>query len=499
MFQQKEILILLAFSTALLVCSQNSFACTCAPQQTTLDAFERSDLTIIAKAVSIKKFNGSIPISIPAGHFLESVQMVVEKVYKGDVKNGEEIMYIQGGWSGCSFTFKEKDIGNKYLLYLNEPIDNHRRYYEVTTCERSNLLNYVRDDLLYLDNLEKVRGKTRISGSLGIWNNREGPGLSGRKIRLIQKDKIWETTTDKYGVFEVYDLPPGEYLIEPEIPNGWRIEKTYIQAFAASVIRNRINDIRGPIESIPILLEEKRHAGLDIFFITDNAIRGRILSPSGQPMEGVCLDVIPINGRQSMPPFGCTNINGEYEIDEIPTGKYMIAANADGKLSAHEPFETFYYPGTFNKRKAKVLSVGEGTFISGINMQIPRIKERIEISGGVYYSDGNPVANATISLDFRPDAKPEQAYIKTEHGHSDNGKFRLVILKGLEGTLLGTMRTYRGEFENCPALERIITESGKQTLVIQTNEVRISGTENLKDIQLSFPFPYCEKSKAASK
>lgn len=30
--------------------------------------------------------------------------------------------------------------------------------------------------------------------------------------------KTYETKTDENGVFEIYDLPPGKYFIEPEMP-----------------------------------------------------------------------------------------------------------------------------------------------------------------------------------------------------------------------------------------------------------------------------------------
>ena len=47
--------------------------------------------------------------------------------------------------------------------------------------------------------------------------------VEGKRIKIIGKDKTYEAKTDKDGIFEIYDLPPGKYFVEPEMPAGWKI------------------------------------------------------------------------------------------------------------------------------------------------------------------------------------------------------------------------------------------------------------------------------------
>jgi hypothetical protein len=480
MVRQKAVLFLCALSAILLFGSQNSFACVCGPRVTVLDAFERSDLVVTTTVVSVAKADEGSRIATT----------LVRKVYKGNIRGDDELVFDQGVVTDCTLTFDEQSIGHEYLLYLGKPLAN-QRYIAGSFCGRSGNVESADDDLLYLDNMDKVQGKTRISGTLGHWTG-ENPSFAGRKIRILKEDKVWEITTDKNGIYEIYDLPAGQYLIEPEIPKGWKINSFQIQRYAASFSGNRNQDSQARMKSIPIILQENRHAGLDIIFDPDNTIRGRVLSPAGQPMESVCLDAIRTDNKPGIL-MDCTDLNGEYEIDELPSGNYLLAANKFGEITGNQPFETLYYPGVFDKDNAAVLSIGTGTSLDGLDLRVPRMSERIEVLGNILYSDGKPATNHTVLLEFKPDATTGGAKGAATSKNINSGAFHLYLLKGFEGTLSATIMTYKGKFRNCPMLDKLIDQASNRLPRIPSNEVRISGMENISDIQLSFPFPYCEK------
>ena len=67
------------------------------------------------------------------------------------------------------------------------------------------------DDLLYLENIAKVQGRTRVSGVV----DGDDENAAGQQVRITSKNKSYMATTDKNGVYELYDLPPGRYLTEP--------------------------------------------------------------------------------------------------------------------------------------------------------------------------------------------------------------------------------------------------------------------------------------------
>jgi hypothetical protein len=200
--------------------------------------------------------------------------------------------------SACIWTFSEESIGHQYLFYLARPEKLAKDDFLPSkvpglwfafTCGRSRGLGGAVDDLLYLENLKKVRGKTRTSGTLdGGWIN---PHLdvAGKKIKIIGPKKTYEVKTDKDGVFEIYDLPPGKYFIEPEAPAGWKIDPSWLR-YSPSVVRNDFDEPElKSLKQVSVILEPKKHAGVDIFFTVDNFVRGRVLGPKGKPMVNVCV------------------------------------------------------------------------------------------------------------------------------------------------------------------------------------------------------------------
>ena len=257
------ITVLISVSAYLLLMgySRSVLACQCGPQITVLQAFDNSDLIIITKAVSVEKSDIRIAHNFPYVNGVKSTKMIVEKVYKGDAKSGDELIFDQGGPGDCVFTFDEKDVGNKYLFYLSNKLKNSQSRYIPIFCGRSTEVGRAVDDLLYLDNLDKVRGRTRISGRLSNFST----GFAGIKITIAGKNRKWVINTNKDGVYEIYDLPPGNYLIEPDIPPGWQLDNLWSQ-LSASFSGDRDANIKSPMKRIPIRLEKGRHAGLDIIF-----------------------------------------------------------------------------------------------------------------------------------------------------------------------------------------------------------------------------------------
>ena len=260
-------------------------ACSCGPSSTVLDDFNYSNVVVVVSALSVEKAEPDK--TAPPGQMsngenyvdgVKSTSMRVEQVFKGTLKVGDEMIFDQGGGGDCIWTFNEQDIGKKFLFYLRQYKDYSR--WMAVTCGRSNSVDHAADDLLYLTNLKKVRNKTRISGTLGF-QHEAGESLAGRKIRIIGAKRTVEVKTDDNGVYEIYDLPAGRYFVEPEIPKGWKVGG-YSLGYSPSVDRNAKE---GSLQKIPIILEAKKHAGLNIMFEIDNVIRWADLRSPGPTHE----------------------------------------------------------------------------------------------------------------------------------------------------------------------------------------------------------------------
>jgi hypothetical protein len=213
-----------------------AFACSCAPLPTVLDAYDRSDVVMIVRVLSVERVNEEET---------RSTKFTVEKVYKGKVRAGDELVFAQGDGANCIMMFSETNIGDRFLFYVGLP-PSDSKYWFAFVCGRSGALKSATEDLLYLDKLDQVRGKTRVSGK---YRAMQGLNVANRTIRIVGRDNTYETKTDKDGVFEIYDLPPGEYRLEPEIPAGWKLYE----------------------KSVTFTLKPQKHSSIDLTFarVTD--------------------------------------------------------------------------------------------------------------------------------------------------------------------------------------------------------------------------------------
>jgi hypothetical protein len=451
---------------------------------------------------------------------VKSTTMRVEQVFKGKVKVGDQMIFAQGGGADCIWTFHEESVGRKFLFYLKRFGDSkgviattsaRSRQVEradstvwiAGTCGRSRNVDYAGDDLLYLNNLEKTRGRTRISGTFSFAHD-TGESVAGRKIRIIGAEKTCEVTTDENGVYEIYDVPAGKYLIEPEIPRGWRVARFwlgYSPSFAGT-------EETVP-KKIPIVLENKKHAGLDLRFEIDNAIRGHIYDPDGRPMKDVCLHLVPADGTKGEYLADCSEQDGSFEIERIPPGAWVLMVNDDGKMSSTEPFGTFYYPNVKKREDATVFHIAVGDIVDNLEIHPTPTVETITAEGVFLYSDGKPVVSEWVEFKAVREAKAGAKEKREDDDEDDNwdderdaraetdanGHFTIKILKGVRGSLWGEMYSYVGEFENCPKLDRIIKQLGDNVPAVKTPAVEISTPTNLYDIVLKYQFPSCKKAK----
>ncbi|HEX5964421.1 MAG TPA: carboxypeptidase-like regulatory domain-containing protein [Pyrinomonadaceae bacterium] len=242
-------------AAAIVLQTSIAFACTCAPKRPVLDEYEWSSVVMIARIASVEKAAKADKTEHDYG--VRSSRLVVEKVYKGDVRVGEELVFAQGSGANCLMRFSEETIDDRMLIYEGRPPAGTP--WSVSFCGRSAGVERATEDLLYLDKLDQVRGQTRVSGKYAGGFYGRQLKVSGRKIRIVSEADAYETTTDDKGIFEIYGLPPGNYRLEPELDPGITLDPAWIGL--SSVSRDGLRDTY-----VAFTLKPKRHVSIELGF-----------------------------------------------------------------------------------------------------------------------------------------------------------------------------------------------------------------------------------------
>src|SRR5215813_10899053 len=115
MFLRRAFLFALLLLTVSLLSSPTANACSCSPNKNTIqEEYEWATVVVIAQAVSVEKSSETARST----QGIRSTTMVVEKVFKGYLKVGEQMVFAQGDGADCVWGFNEKSIGKRYLFYL---------------------------------------------------------------------------------------------------------------------------------------------------------------------------------------------------------------------------------------------------------------------------------------------------------------------------------------------------------------------------------------------
>ena len=326
-------------------------ACVLLHLPTVLDAYEGADVVIIARLVSIEKTEEPDPV-----HFnIRSATMVVQKVFKGNVKVQDAISFKQGNGIDCLWTFDETMIGGEYLLYLNPPDEASDLW--LAARDRSSEVSNAVNDLLYLNNLDNVRGKTRVSGTLD-----EDFPVAGKNVRIIGNNKIFQATTDEHGVYEVYGLPPGKYLIAPEIPYGWIIDRDDI---IPTVSERPMNSRLYKAFTLP----PKRDAVIDFAFKIDNAVEGHVYDQNGRPLAEANILLRPEKddvGDSSQ----FIDEKGRFKFESVSAGRYNLMIYKDKPGTGRISRVSYYDPEKSQLLTTLTVNIKQGESLRGIKIVV---------------------------------------------------------------------------------------------------------------------------------
>lgn len=482
--------LIIAFQILLLGSLKFVSACSCGGYPAVCESFAEARAVFVGtvRTVENKTARHDNGEDIIAG---QKAWVTVDKVFKGKVTG--ELLFRSYG-SSCDPVYKE---GQRWLFYAY--FNEKEKAWQIQACDRSTLLDDANDDLSYLDALPKSAQTTRISGRVEHFEQDPVKGFSlvkhliGNKV-TISGPKNYEVFTDSNGVFEVYGAPPGLYEIKAEMPMGMKLR--FPISFGPTEFVDRKDLTGGRVEGkLRHKLEEKGCVSVEFVLSADNSISGKVIGANGTLMPRVCLELIPVNaperptGRTS-DVFDCTEADGSYKLDQMPPGEYLIVANFHNKISSDEPFPPVYYPGTFERKEATVITMALGDRRTDYNINIPKQFPTHLLSGVLLFADGKPLTEGFVEFEGKdvPAGYDGETHVTVD----SQGRFELPVLAGLRGSVRGYLITWDGQYINCPKLDQILrsrpVDISSELLPIEVNSDR-------PNIELRLPFPSCVKAK----
>lgn len=481
----RRILIFCFSLVILLAAADLAAACSCRPPGTVLEKFANSENVGVFKLRSVE--TALLETDTTRVRYTKSATFIVEKVFKGKLQAGRELVFQPGGGGDCLWNYRKEMEGTDYLLYLYGDADE-REVWGVSMCSGSRPAKYLPADLYYLEKMVKMRGKTRLSGTLtqSIETARED-GVSSREplaaktVNIKGRGRNVRLKTDKNGVYEIYGLPPGKYTVTPENVIGYKPYQLH----------------RGTAYEKEI--KAGGHAEQDFTYEIDNTISGRLFDTAGNPLPDVTLDLLPAEGEPDEHLYFkgrvTTDKEGKFEFEDVPAETYVIAVNAGGKVSADMPFGAFYYPGKMARDEARTITVGPGEVIENLTITAPEEAERVTIAGVLMYEDGKPVARRWVEYYEEKNVEARKGrYIEPDARTrtDDKGRFSLKVLKGQKGVIVGTVYEFQQSDRPCPKMDAILgrMKSGGGTL--ETPEIFIDASSDQLEYELRFPFPQCK-------
>lgn len=178
------------------------------PFPTVCEKYSNAEMVVTGKVLSVELEGAA-----------QKVVVAIDKTFKG--KHQRKITLYQPQ-STCDRDFFDDD-GKSVLLYLVQNKETGR--YRNNSPSSGGLAERSSEELYWLDGLPGSLKRTRISGTIDLYEDDPFEfvkSISGVKVTVFTEKKSYTAMTDKNGVYEVWDLPRGEYSILPVFPSSLR-------------------------------------------------------------------------------------------------------------------------------------------------------------------------------------------------------------------------------------------------------------------------------------
>jgi carboxypeptidase family protein len=320
--------------------ASDALACTCAlggspcGVRTSPDAviFVGTTTEISAPAAAVDPATG------PASRVVR-VRFAVSEAIQGP-KTPTAVSSTEEKGSGCGFPFQ---VGQTYLVYAFRQADG----LHTDICSGTGTLSEKTDDLEILREAALGAVRPRLFGTVvflqSAMNGTVVPVVAGAlpaiKIVARKGTERHETTTDSRGTFRFVGLEPGRYTVHPEValPLKPPFDSEAIVNLDACSAETLLT-----LTAVSLTGTVRRHDG----------------SPGPRDVKVTVLDAQHRSADHGAVMF--TNEGGQWSVDGLAAGRYLVGLNAFEAPSASNPYPTVWYPGVSDVAKAQEIAFLDG-------------------------------------------------------------------------------------------------------------------------------------------
>ena len=348
------------------------------------------------------------------------VRFSVEEIFKGNEAAEVTLHVDRGDPARCPVYGLER--GKRYVVYAHADEKNPQITY-TGRCTRTRIAQgkFAKEDLDYLRNLPPRGSGGNIRGNIyaDVYSGKDMPLPDVRVKITAQGGQVITVFTNKKGEYEVKQLKPGKYKVEPELPPNFTSEQ-------------KIDEVD---------VDDLGTANATFVAFMDGKVSGRVFDTEGNSFSRVALEMVAKG--ESVPGFS-TGDDGGFEVEGAPPGEYVLYMEVRDKDGKRTPY---YYPGTFQHEKAGVIRVGLGEKVEGLQFRLPSGSIVRTIEGEVVWKDGTPAANEEVWLTCAQSSTADglTVYFWQRTQTNNEGRFRIEAFTGESYVIMARGRKKNGE------------------------------------------------------
>ncbi len=224
--------------------------------------------------------------------------------------------------------------------------------------------------------------------------------------------------TDESGFYRIVGLPASDYIVSAQMWNQW----FYLMEFY-----DNVTDIN---EATAVSVEtEVETPGIDFDLDVPNtfgSIFGTVVDADDNPIVGAVVQAhAPFDwsaGGVQVWAYAYTDERGNYTIDNLPDGEYLVSAYAQVGWQ----YVNRYWPDAETPEEAVPVIVNGATDRQPTNFQLPIRPGTAAISGRVLRNTGEPILYAYIQLNsYDPNMDRADGAIWAYAATDSNGNYRI--------------------------------------------------------------------------